>query len=117
MPIIITELAVQADGTFAIELHNNGSMGMDLTAYFLGGGIRGSFSPAQLVPGPFIAPGSFFTIGHSSIPGLDFSSAPTDGFFDAAPMDAVALLDPAFVIVDHMGQDNGLPISRDNLSK
>ena len=75
MPFIITELAVQANGTFAIEITCNGSsvestFGVSV-AVTTQTGFQFNESLSNLGAPSWMSCGDSFTVGHSSISGLD----------------------------------------------
>ena len=100
MPVIITEVAIQADGTFAIELHNNGATSVDISGWRAGSGENGSYKFQPFPTGTVLNAGGFITMGHSSISGLDFS--PNDSTF-TAPMHNAVLFDSSLATLDVMG--------------
>jgi len=111
MPVIITELAIQADGTFAIELHNNGASSADMTSYFVSAGHDGIYPFFSLPAGTTLPAGGYLVVGHSTVPGVDV--APDDTHFDDSPIDGVLLLNHALAPADHLGQVSGTDLSVD----
>lgn len=86
MSLLITEIAINAAGEIAIELTNTAATPYDLTYHslFLGGtGVSYSgFSFAAAGVSSPLAPNETITLGHSNIPGLDYS--PNDAVFERA---------------------------------
>lgn len=107
MALIITEVAIQADGTWAVEIHNTGPGSEDLSDYLVQSTSGGANGGLVSMSGTLPADGTY-TIGHSSIPGLDQSNV--DAAFANTPIQMVGLYfnnNPGFLLVDHMGENNG----------
>ena len=113
MPLIITEFARQADGTFAVEFHNSGPGAVDLVDFNIGvsttGAPGGGFSLLSATSRP-LAAGKFYTLGHSSIAGLD--ATPNDTLFSTTTIDLVVLFENA-ALVDHFGEQDGPELGSD----
>lgn len=109
MPLIITELAIQSDGTWAIELYNQGPGTENLSDYeiFAYIGITGFSTP---LPSGSVAPGEFVSLGHSTITGADFF--PSDTVFGLTPMQTVQL-HSSMNLIDTIGQFNGSDLGVD----
>ena len=110
MPIIISEVAIQSDGTFAVELFNSDGVAASVAGFNLavasgGGGALHGAIPA----GTMIAAGGTLTLGHSSISGMDFTL--NDVFFASLPLQAIEFLDNLLGTVDVFGgiSDPALP--------
>ncbi|MEM6325204.1 MAG: Hint domain-containing protein, partial [Pseudomonadota bacterium] len=110
MTLIITELAIQANGTMAVEIFNTGSVAVDTTVTFVslqtvngGNGPIAAFDPAV------IPPGGVLTVGHSSIPGLDQN--PSDSVFASTPFQSLILVQDS--VVDNLGQVGGTNLGTD----
>ena len=111
MPIIITELAIQSDGTWAVEIYNQGPGSEDLSNFQIGsqsGAIGNGFVPLSGT----LPSGGTIVVGHSSIPGVDLS--PADGAFDDTPIQLIRLRDAnTFNVLDNIGQVNGTDLGTD----
>lgn len=112
MALIITEVAIQADGTIAVELYNTGPGAFDtnVNAVHLQIANDGGGPSVNLPSGLVIPAGGVLTVGHSSIAGVDQS--PDDTVMDDTPVDLILLL-VDFVVVDHFGVDFGPDLGTD----
>lgn len=76
--------AVSPDTREFIELYNAGSEPIDLSGWKLNviDLLTGSTAVTDTIPSGTIAPGGYFVIGGSGVPGADYSPVPTDLYAD-----------------------------------
>jgi len=110
MPLIITELAIQADGTWAVEIYNQGPGDEDLSDYRIRSINENTFNGAVDISG-ILAAGETIVIGHSSI--LETDLQPADTAFDG-PITNVQLITDDFPVadtIDNIGESGvGAPL-------